>query len=248
MPSSPARWLSPEELIDVALERSRLILVNEAHNGLRRCVRTREVGVRLIKRAHAAGVRHLAMEALQPIDADVANATRRPPDRPRYLGQPEMGQLIATALELGWELIAYEADMTRKPPAFGSLSQEETNWRENQQATNLSETISRLSAPTRLIVWCGNHHLAKTATAAWRPMGSLLGPKSGIEPFSIDQTLSVRLADGRPRTADVWVAAFAPTLDGMGGTAGFLAEEAPDGWPEPDIADAYLLSTQNEMT
>jgi hypothetical protein len=188
------------------------------------------------------------MEALQPIDAEVADDTRRPPDRGGYLGQPEMRQLVATALELGWELLAYEADMARKPAEFGSLSQEETNWRESEQATNLSAAISRLAAPTRLIVWCGNHHLAKTTTEDWHPMGSLLQTKSGIEPFSIDQILSVHLDERRPRMADAWVEAFTSILDGMGGTAGFLAEEAPDGWLEPGTADAYLLSTDNEMT
>jgi hypothetical protein len=41
-----------------------VVMANEAHSGLARCVRTREVGVRMIGAAHQAGVRRLAMEAL----------------------------------------------------------------------------------------------------------------------------------------------------------------------------------------
>jgi hypothetical protein len=41
------------------------------------------------------GVRHLAMEALQPGDAETANTTRRPPDAAGgYLAQPDMAELI----------------------------------------------------------------------------------------------------------------------------------------------------------
>ena len=38
--------------------------MNEAHSGLARCLRTRELGRELLPIAHARGVRHLAMEAL----------------------------------------------------------------------------------------------------------------------------------------------------------------------------------------
>lgn len=39
-------------------------MVNEAHNGMTRWVRTREVGGRMIRAAHGIGLRRLAMEAL----------------------------------------------------------------------------------------------------------------------------------------------------------------------------------------
>ena len=42
-------------------------------------------------------------------------------------------------------------------------------------------------------------------------------------------------------------AEFAETLHELGGTAGFLAQEAPPGWPCVDLADAFLLSTDNEL-
>ena len=51
-------------------------MANEAHNGFARCVRTREVGVRMIWAAHEAGGRRLAMEALPWPAPDAAGLNR----------------------------------------------------------------------------------------------------------------------------------------------------------------------------
>ena len=79
-------------------------------------------------------------------------------------------------------------------------------------------------------------------------MGSLLHGNCGIEPFSIDQTMSVRFSADQERSAGQLVETFASTLDAMGGTAGFLTEDAPGSWTDPVIADAYLISTDNDLT
>lgn len=225
------------------------MLVNEAHSGMLRSIRTREIGLRLVVAAHQLGVRHLAMEALPLLAAKIANDTRQlPADARGYLAQPEMRELIKCALERGWELIAYEADMSSKPPEFASLSSEETNWRDAEQARNLTRAFRELPTGCPLMVWCGNHHLAKTATDSWRPMGSQMSALAGIEPFSIDQTCSVDFQTPRRRAAMRWVQTFSSTLVAMGGSAGFLAEEAPADWPELETADAYLLSIENDLT
>jgi hypothetical protein len=61
---SSGSWMSVEDLTRLAFHRSRIVMVNEAHDGLTRCVRTRQVGIHVIKTAHELGVRRLAMEAL----------------------------------------------------------------------------------------------------------------------------------------------------------------------------------------
>ena len=61
-------WCSVEDLVRWAFAHAPVVMANEAHSGLARCVRTREVGVRMIQAAHEAGVRRLAMEALPPLD------------------------------------------------------------------------------------------------------------------------------------------------------------------------------------
>ena len=103
------KWRSPEELVEIGLSRSRVLMVNEAHDGLKRCIRTRNIGTRMVEPAHAAGVRHLAMEALTPDFAAAANRERRLGPGSGYLAQCDLRELMNAALEHGWSLIAYEA-------------------------------------------------------------------------------------------------------------------------------------------
>ena len=103
-------WRPIEDLVRWGFEHAPVVMANEAHNGLARCIRTREVGIRMIQAAHEAGVRRLAMEALPHRHGDTQGPILAvPPDTGGYLAQPEMRRLIGTALDLGWTLWAYEA-------------------------------------------------------------------------------------------------------------------------------------------
>ncbi len=92
-------WMIPAEILEVGFSCSRVVMVNEAHNGLLRCVRTREVGGQLLVVAQRLGVRHLAMEALGPPRFDWTSR------RGGYLVQPEMEALLHSARDLGIELL-----------------------------------------------------------------------------------------------------------------------------------------------
>jgi hypothetical protein len=245
-----AAWRTPQQLVQEGFRRSRVVTLNEAHDGLTRCVRTRRVGRQILPSAHAMGVRHLAMEALTPDDAEAANTTRRPPDAADgYLTQPDMGDLIQAALELGWTLWAYEADLDHAPAAIvkqglGSLGF--TNWREVEQARNLAGVLAALPAGDRLLVWCGNSHASKAASPDWTPMGHHLTALVQEEAFVIDQAVTVAFA-GLEQQQAALVAGLAPILDRYGGTAGLLREDAGplSCWPG---VDALILSTDNAMT
>jgi hypothetical protein len=56
----------------------------------------------------------------------------------------------------------------------------------------------------------------------------------------------VQFGDHEPYGA-AWVEAYAADLASLGGTAGFVAEEAPDGWAPVDVVDAFLLSLDNTI-
>ena len=60
-------WRPVEDLIRWGFGHAPVVMANEAHSGLARCVRTREVGVRMVRVAHEAGVRRLAMEVREPL-------------------------------------------------------------------------------------------------------------------------------------------------------------------------------------
>ena len=226
-------------------------MMNEAHNGLRRCVRTREVGRRVIPAAHRAGVRHLAMEALSPRFADEANRTRvvPPAETEGYLSQPEMRDLIEAALDCGWTLIPYEVDFSKRPSHLERLSREETNWREEEQARGLGEALLSLPAEAKLFVWCGNGHLTKLPVQDWLPMGHQFRRIVGIEPFAIDQVRTVEFTPDRRGPWAEWASRYSSVLESFGGTAGFLLEDEPVDWPtrgRTDV-DAFVLSTDNAL-
>jgi hypothetical protein len=236
----PSRWRTPDELVELGFARSRVVMINEAHDGLRRSIRTRRIGARVLPAAHAAGCRHLAMEALYVEFAREANETRRVPAAEHgYLAQPELRDLIGAALGLGWTLLPYEA--TGEPPDF-SADWEAINWREQQQARNLVDALAQLPGGAKLLVWCGNSHHSKHHEGDWLPMGFRFRELSGIDPFAIDQTRGIRF--GREFTPmNYWLAVYA---DEIGKAAGFLAEEAPAGWPDFGV-DAYVVSGENEL-
>jgi hypothetical protein len=211
---------TPEELLAIGFSRSRVVMMNEAHHGMKRCVRTRQIGRRLLPAAHAAGVRHFAIEALYS----------------HSFTQPDMQRLVDGAEELGWRVIPYEA----------RRSSTDMNDREEQQAHNLLEAFAALPQDSPLLVWCGWGHLYKQhlLDSDWRSMASRFWELSGVEPFAIDQTVTVEAGPdwngpwhqlGRRQT---W------RLEALGGTAGFLVADSPIPWP---YVDAVLLSTENTL-
>jgi hypothetical protein len=241
-------WCSVEELIGWGFAHAPVVMANEAHNGLARCIRTREVGVRMIRAAHEAGVRRLAMEALPWPALDTPGPISAIPlVQGGYLAQPDMRGLITAALELGWSLWAYEAVFDAGTGPAETRSMEFTNWRDREQARNLCRV--RAAAPAEpLLVWCGNSHACKQADSEWVPMGWHFRVMSGTDPFVIDQAVSVTF-EGEPQP---WVrellAALGPTLAAHGGTAGILRGHAPaplNSWPG---IDAVVVSTDNTLT
>lgn len=191
--------VTPQEIVDYAFQQSQVVMMNEAHSGLKRNIRSRVIGQLILPTAHSQGVRHLAMEALEVDFALEANNTRKvPASETGYLAQPEMREFIQAALDLDWTLIPYEADFS-KEPIFES-SEQEINWREKEQAKNLSIALKNLPSGTKLLVWCGNSHHSKrvgtnmSENTKFFPMGYQFWQITNIEPFVIDQLETVDMA------------------------------------------------------
>jgi hypothetical protein len=241
-------WCSVEELTRWGFAQAPVVMANEAHNGPARCIPTRAVGVRMIEAAHRAGVRRLAMEALPRPEDGMPGPIRAVPRVPGgYLAQPDMRRLITTALDLGWTLWAYEADIQPADDPTDLLTMEFTNWREREQAQNLCQVLAE--APVQpLLVWSGNSHAPKQASDEWIPMGHHFPALSGIDPFVIDQTVTVAWPGQSQPWAQDLLAASQPILARYGGSAGIPREQAPaplDGWTS---VDALVVSTDNTLT
>jgi hypothetical protein len=154
-------------------------------------------------------------------------------------------------------LHAYEADFASRPDFDGLETQVPINWREDQQARNLGAVVASLAPSERLLAWCGGGHLLRRpydvsagrgggAPRVWVPMGNLVAGYCGLEPFAIDQTITVAYGGCDPP----WLERYADALRSRNGTAGFLAADLPRGVVRAfpgQIADAYLLSLNNEL-
>ena len=243
-------WRPVEELIQWGFAQAPVVMANEAHSGLARCIRTRQIGVRMVRAAHEAGVRRLAMEALPWPDEDTPGPIRAMPSQAGgYLAQPDMRTLITTALDLGWTLWAYEAivEITAHTDRAALLTMEFTNWREREQAANLRRLMA--AAPTEpLLVWCGNGHASKKGDDEWVPMGQHFRAHAGIDPFVIDQTVTVPFTGETQPWVRELLAALSETLTAYGGTAGILREQAPRPLDSRTDVDAVIVSTDNALT
>jgi hypothetical protein len=232
-------WLDPEDLVREGYRRSRVVMLNEAHSGLRRCVRTRRIGLRALPVARQAGARLMAVEMLGP------------PGAPRtggMLDQPDLAQLLQAAQDLGLRLAGYDVDDATIPirlrtkvksPAF-------TNWRDGKQAGNLADLLAELAEDESMLVWCGNLHHAKVRFMAYRPTGWQFAARTGVDPFVIDQTVTVDFAGTGRRSGRSLVLDWAHrTLMRRGGEAGFIWEP---GLPRLSPGcDAWLLSLDNGL-
>jgi hypothetical protein len=204
----------------------------------------------MVRAAHEAGVRRLAMEALPWQRDGTPGPIRAVPAVPvGYLEQPDMRTLMTTALDLGWTLWAYdpviEARPDQDPAEF--LTMEFTNRREREQAQNLCRVLA--AAPGEpLLVWTGNSHaVTEPGGDGWIPMGCHFPGLSGIDPFVIDQTVTVDFGHGDRSWIQELLDALAGTLAACGGTAGILTGQAPP--PLRDYpADAVVVSTDNVLS
>jgi hypothetical protein len=243
-------WRSVEELTHWGFARAPVVMANEAHDGLARCVRTRAVGIRMIRAAHDARVRHLALEALPaPAAGAIAPVPVIPPRRSGYLAQPDLRALITAALELGWTLWPYEAAFESPAPTGpGRLtSMEFTNWREREQARNLGRVLAATGGE-RLLVWSGNGHAARAAVGDWVPMGAHFAAQPDTSAFIVDQNVTVEFGGrAQPWVAEL-LAGLADVLAAHGGTAGILSEHAPDVLRDGAATDAVIISTDNALT
>lgn len=190
------------------------------------------------------------MEALWSCDfVREANRTRRVPEwQQGYLSQPEMRALIQDALDLGWTLVAYEADMdSPRRPSEDPMSRAITRWRDEEQAKNLASALDALPPGAPLFVWCGNSHLSKVPGGGLAPMGLQFHNLSGVEAFAIDQTVTVAWSQDAAR--EQLIQQFADQLRRLSGSGGFLVKDSGvPGWAKRDDVDAVILSLENELT
>jgi hypothetical protein len=138
-----------------------------------------------------------------------------------------MRRLITAALELGWTLWADEAviEVTAGADPAELLTLEASNRRDHEQARNLCRVLGAPPAEL-LLVWTGGGHACKEPTHGWVTIGCHFPALSGIDPFVIDQTVSIDFTgQSKPWTQELLVT-LGETLNAFGGTGGILRDQA----------------------
>jgi hypothetical protein len=151
----------------------KVVMLNEAHN---KPVH-RAFAISLLPGLYKKGFRYLAMEMLNNYSNN--SLTKLNAQTGHYSAEPIAGELIRTALELGFKLVAYEDTLAYSHTA---------SQRDSAQAENIYTIIKEDSA-AKIFVLAGYGHIAKRSLDdKYVPMAMALKKISGIDPLTIDQT------------------------------------------------------------
>ena len=174
---TPAEWKpadAAEVITQLAADR-RIVLINEAHHD----AHTRQLTLALLPRLRALGFDYFAVEALSDKDGQLMQRGYPVKDSgTEYLHEPAYGDIVRTAIKLGFALVPYDADS-------GTIQD-----REAGQANNLYRKVFARDPHARLFVHAGYAHIdkAKGRLGNTASMAMHLQQLTGIEPLSIDQT------------------------------------------------------------
>ncbi len=149
-----------------------IIIINEAHHISKHRTFTKS----LLKGLYDNGYRHLGLEAL--FDRTINERKFPVLESGYYTKEPEFGNLISEALEIGFTLFAYEA-------SNGKNGKE----REIEQAENIQKYIEN-NPKGKVLVHCGYAHAYENDYPSWgKAMAGRLKENMKIDPLTINQTM-----------------------------------------------------------
>lgn len=165
------------QLIPALAAKRRVVFLNEAHN----IALTRTLTERLLKPLRAAGFNVFAVETLYRQDIAALHKRGYPIAASGfYTREPIYAEMVRTALELGYKVVAYEADSNHTGDA-----------REAQQAANLWK-ILKDDPGARVVVNAGYAHIQKTGVfLGAQSMAEHFIKDSGLDPLSVEQTILI---------------------------------------------------------
>ena len=178
--------LAPEDAVDAVTRLAstrQAVFINEAHH----MPRDRAFVANLLPKLRALGFSYLAVETLA--DDDTAINTRRYPVHASgfYSNEPVFGDMLRTALKLGFRLVPYEAS------SAASTTQDA---RESGQARHLVDRILARDPHARIVVYAGYDHINESGTLGGAPpMAVRFRELTGIDPLTVDQTTLTEQAD-----------------------------------------------------
>jgi hypothetical protein len=156
------------EVMDSIIENNRVIMLNEMHFN----PHSRAFVISWLEKCYQNGYRYFAVETLFTKDSLVnERRTVLLGETGFYSDEPVFGDLLRTALNIGYTLVPYEAD----------------GWgvdRERNEADNLIMNILDKDSEAKFLVYGGMGHISDRK--GWSMMGGFFKEKSGIDPFTMD--------------------------------------------------------------
>jgi hypothetical protein len=168
------RPVSAVEAIAKAAANQQIVMINEAHH----VPQHRVITIELLKALKKQGYRYFAAETLFETDADLNKRGYPLTGSGAYLEEPIYGDVIRTALKLGYKVIAYDVNGVG-PDA-----------RERGAATNLKNRIFQNDSQAKVLIHVGyGHNSEGTRSNGNKLLAGYLREFTGIDPLTIDQTL-----------------------------------------------------------
>ncbi|MGJ3234173.1 hypothetical protein [Marivirga sp.] len=156
-------------------QKNQVVMINEAHHNSMHRAFTKS----LLQRLFDNGYKNLGLEALNNrVDLDSVLTSRGYPIQKTgyYIQDPQFGNLVRDALEIGYNLFAYE-----------NMEKGGGKPREIEQAKYIQKEIE--SKPNeKFLIHCGFAHLMEGNYSGWeKAMAGRLTEYTGINPLTINQ-------------------------------------------------------------
>ncbi|MGH9848743.1 MAG: hypothetical protein ACREBD_02690 [Blastocatellia bacterium] len=163
------------EALARAAAAAQVVMINEAHH----VPQHRAFTVELLKRLRRQGFTHFAAETLYAADTQLNERGYPTAQTGFYTAEPVHGELIRSALRLGYRVVPYEAEAVTN-----------ADERERGQARNLIERILKSDQQARILIHAGYAHIDEKGAdrVGAVTMAQRFKEATGIDPFTIDQT------------------------------------------------------------
>ncbi|MEP6485122.1 MAG: hypothetical protein ABJB01_11795 [Rudaea sp.] len=182
-PSPLASNYTLQPAADVILEMTKsrkAVFFNEAHSA----PVTRTLTIELLPKLREQGFNYFAAETLYDTDKDLQKRGYPTTKSGFYVDEPLYGEMIRTALKLGFKVVAYDVENAGVGDA-----------RERAGAANLYDQVFKKDPNARLVVNAGFAHVQKTGVyLRGSSMGEFFKKISGIDALTIEQTMMIQHA------------------------------------------------------
>lgn len=178
------------EAIASAANKHQVIMINEEHD----TPMHRAFTARLLPVLYKKGFRYLAAETLNDTDTELNSRGYPTHETGFYSNDPIFGDMIRTALKLGFKLVSYEHRPKERCVSPADKPMFCQNERERGQAQNLYDNIFKADPKAKVLVHVGRGHNQKVKLDDWAQMGWHFKEISKIDAFSVNQMNSERSA------------------------------------------------------